>query len=248
MSLLSGSSYCLDSRIIPHVESRIAKSKIFVVSKTRCPACIQAKDLFNKQALKTGVVPMFFNLDQFSKQEVKMIVKHLSARTGIKTVPQIWINGRFIGGNDDIQRINREGRLISLISGTKSGYGSHPNRFVNRSSTFTGDDDNKYDPEKVNTRHQPLSTRISNSLGASLGSRWSNSTSNLVSSRMYSARRSVPHHVPQQLSMPLLKELNNKNSYWSTDNAVLSRPAVVTHSHKPSRKNLIEGVLISRVI
>merc|ERR1719283_659887 len=109
MSLTYGSPYNLDSQIISYLDSKIAKSKIFVVSKTRCGACIQAKDLFNKLALKTGVVPIFFNLDQLSKQKVKIVLNHLSASTGIKTVPQVWINGRFIGGNDDIQQIHREG-------------------------------------------------------------------------------------------------------------------------------------------
>jgi len=243
MSLIHGSSYSLDSQIISHLESKISKSKIFVVSKTRCGACIQAKDLFNKHALKTGVAPIFFNLDQLSKQQVKMVVNHLSASTGIKTVPQIWINGRFIGGNDDIQRIHREGRLMSLILGRKRGRGSHQNGLVYRSSTFTGDDDNKYDPEKLNTRHEPLSLQPSNSLVGSLGSGWSNSTRNLVSSRQYSDRS---HR--KQLSMPLFKELNSKNSYWPTDMAILNTPAVGVHSLKPRRRNLVENVIVSRVL
>jgi len=236
----------MDSRIISHLESKIAKSKIFVVSKTRCPSCIQAKDLFNKQALKTGVVPMFFNLDKFSKPQVKMIVNHLSARTGIRTVPQIWVNGRFIGGNDDIQRINREGRLMSLISGTKLGFRLHQN--VHHSSIYRGDDDNKYDPEKLNTQQQPFSTQISNSLVGSLGRRWPNSTSNLVSSRICSARRSVPRHVPQPHPRPLLNELKNNKTYWSTNYPMMTRPVVMTHSLKPRGKNVFDEVIISSVI
>jgi len=236
----------MDSRIISHLESKIAKSRIFIVSKTRCPACIQAKDLFNKQALKTGIVPIFFNLDKFSKWQVKMIVNHLSARTGRKTVPQIWVNGRFIGGNDDIQRINREGRLMSLISGTKLGSRLHQN--VHHSSIYIGDDDNKYDPVKLDTRQQAFSTQMSSSLVGSLGRRWPNSTSNLVSSRIYSARRSVPQHVPQQHSMPLLNELKIQKTYWSTNDAMLTRPVVMSHPLQPRRKNVIEEVIISRII
>jgi len=258
MSLTYGSSYSLDSQIISHLESKIAKSKIFVVSKTRCGACIQAKDLFNKHALKTGVAPIFFNLDQLSKQQIKMVINHLSASTGIKTVPQIWINGRFIGGNDDIQRIHREGRLMSLILGRKSGRGSHQNGLVYRSSTFIGDDDNKYDPEKLNTRHEPLSLQASNSLVGSLGSGWSNSTRNLVSSlgsgwsnstrNLVSSRKYPVRSHRKQLSMPLFKELNSKNSYWPTDMEILNTPAVGVHSLQPRRRNLVENVIVSRIL
>jgi len=242
MSLNYGSSYSLESQIISNLESKIAKSGVFVVAKTRCGACIKAKDLFKKHALKTGVTPIFFNLDQLSKQQIVMVINHLSARTGIKTVPQIWINGRFIGGNDDIQRIHREGRLMSLILGTKRGRGLHQNGFAYRSSTFTGDDDNKYDPEKLQTRPEPLLLQTSNSVG-SVGYRWSNSTRNLVSSRSYSVRS---HR--KQLSMPQLKELNSKNSYWPTDEAILKRPAVGVHSLIPRRNSLIESVIVSRVL
>jgi len=122
MSRNFGCSSKVDSRIISHLESKIAKANIFVVSKITCGACIQAKDLFNKLASQTGVLPMVFELDKYSNQQVKMIIAHLSAKTSIKSVPQIWINGRFIGGNDDIHRIHREGRLVPLISG-KSGSG-----------------------------------------------------------------------------------------------------------------------------
>jgi len=97
------------------VDSKIATAIIFVVSKKKCPACIQAKDLLRKLASKTGVLPEVLELHNYSSQQVKMIIKHLSAKTGIKTVPQIFINGRFIGGNDDIYRIYRKGRLVSLI-------------------------------------------------------------------------------------------------------------------------------------
>jgi len=238
MSLNYGSSYSLESQIISNLESKIAKSGVFVVAKTRCGACIKAKDLFKKHALKTGVTPIFFNLDQLSKQQIVMVINHLSARTGIKTVPQIWINGRFIGGNDDIQRIHREGRLMSLILGTKRGRGLHQNGFAYRSSTFTGDDDNKYDPEKVNTRHEPLLLPTSN-----VGYRWSNSSGNLVSSRSYSVRS---HR--KQLSMPLVKELNSKNSYWPADEAFLKRPPVGVHSLKPRRYSNFESVIVSRVL
>merc|ERR1719419_1223850 len=64
---------------------------------------------------ETGVIPSFFDVDNYPSQYSKVIMKYISAQTGVTTVPQIWINGQFIGGNDDIQRLHQEGQLIFLI-------------------------------------------------------------------------------------------------------------------------------------
>jgi len=136
MSQSFGRSPNVDSKIMSYVESKIATAKIFVVSKIKCPACVQAKDLLRKLGSKTGVLPEVFELHNYSKQQIKTIIKHLSAKTGIKTVPQIFIRGRFIGGNDDIHRIHNEGRLVSLIGGwTNLGAASKSNStpFLGRS-------------------------------------------------------------------------------------------------------------------
>lgn len=105
----------LDSQIKSHIESNIGTKTIFVLSKIKCGACVQAKALLHKLSSKTGVKPIVFDLDNYPKQLVKAIIKWLSAKTGIKTVPQIFINGKFVGGNDDVQRLHSEGRLLSLI-------------------------------------------------------------------------------------------------------------------------------------
>jgi len=105
----------LDPRILEFVESQVQSYKILVVSKMRCAACIKAKQLLREVASKTGVDIRVFEVDKYELQCTKGIMKYLCAQTGINTVPQIYINGRFVGGNDDIQRLHREGRLIPLV-------------------------------------------------------------------------------------------------------------------------------------
>jgi len=116
MSVHHGSIPKLDSRIKSDIESTIRSAKIFMLSKVKCGACIQAKALLNKLASKTGSIPVVFECDNYPRRMVKAIVKWLSAKTGIKTVPQIWIHGKFVGGNDDVQRLHGEGRLVSMIT------------------------------------------------------------------------------------------------------------------------------------
>jgi len=110
-----GNFSAMDSRAIALLRSKIATTKIFVISKTNCNACVQAKALLNMLVSGTKVTPSFFDLDSYPSHYSKVIMNYISSRTGVKTVPQIWINGKFIGGNDDIQSLHREGRLMSLI-------------------------------------------------------------------------------------------------------------------------------------
>jgi len=106
----------LDSRIKSDIESTIRSAKIFILSKIKCGACVQAKALLNKIASKAGFTPVVFDLDNYPTRMVKAIIKWLSAKTAIKTVPQIWIHGKFVGGNDDVQRLHWQGRLVTMIT------------------------------------------------------------------------------------------------------------------------------------
>jgi len=104
-----------NSRIVSFVESEIHSRKILVVSKTSCTACTRAKQLFRDLASRTGVNPSVIEIDKYSRERMKGIMKYISAQTGITTVPQIYINGRFVGGNDTVQSLHLQGRLVPLI-------------------------------------------------------------------------------------------------------------------------------------
>lgn len=44
--------------------------------------------------------------------------RELSARTGSRTVPQIYINDVYVGGYDDMIALERQGKLDSLLEKT----------------------------------------------------------------------------------------------------------------------------------
>jgi len=116
-----GSNAALDT-LKSQIEYYINSKSIFVLSKVKCGACVKAKALLNKLSFKTGVKPSILDLDNYPKQLYRAIISWLSAKTGIKTVPQIFIKGKFVGGNDDVQKLHTNGRLLSLI-GMKTGTG-----------------------------------------------------------------------------------------------------------------------------
>jgi len=110
MSHSFGSSSALDPRIILYIQSWISSFKMFIVSKSKCRVCKKAKELLTEVA-GGGITPVIFEVDNYPQRWTKVIMKYLSAHSKVMTVPLIWINGKFIGGFDDIQRFQRDGRL-----------------------------------------------------------------------------------------------------------------------------------------
>jgi len=118
MSWSFGSASTADPFVISEVKAKIGTSKIFVISKINCKACLQAKALLYSLVSKTGIRPSVLEVDNFSRKNRLLIMNYLLRKTGVNTFPQIWIKGNFIGGNDDVQQLHREGGLIALIRRT----------------------------------------------------------------------------------------------------------------------------------
>jgi glutaredoxin 3 len=76
---------------------------------TTCPFCIKAKKLLDSK----GTQYTEYNLDGDEAGRSKM-----AERTGgRKSVPQIFINGNYIGGCDDVHALDRAGKLEPMLAG-----------------------------------------------------------------------------------------------------------------------------------
>jgi glutaredoxin 3 len=73
-----------------------------------CPFCQRASGLFTKKGLAYREI----NIDEDSKLREEMI-----ARSGRRTVPQIFIGDRHVGGCDDLFALESSGELDRLIQG-----------------------------------------------------------------------------------------------------------------------------------
>ena len=80
--------------------------EIKVYSKTYCPACVTAKELLNQK----GVQYEEILLDNKPEE-----TKELMDRTGMRTVPQIFINGKLIGGCSDLMDLDKQKKLDPLL-------------------------------------------------------------------------------------------------------------------------------------
>lgn len=79
---------------------------ITIYSKINCPYCVQAK------ALLDSLGAPYANVDLTNDQE-KLIA--LSEKSGLFTVPQIFVDDECLGGFTDIQRLHQEGKLVPLL-------------------------------------------------------------------------------------------------------------------------------------
>ena len=74
-----------------------------------CPYCVAAKALLKRK----GVTYKEIDVGFASGRREEMIQR----ANGRMTVPQIFIGDRHVGGNDDLQALERAGKLDPLLAG-----------------------------------------------------------------------------------------------------------------------------------
>ena len=74
-----------------------------------CPYCIQAERLLASKGVR-DIIKIRVDLDPARRDE-------MMARTSRRTVPQIYIGERHVGGYDDLAALERTGKLAQLLAG-----------------------------------------------------------------------------------------------------------------------------------
>jgi len=83
-------------------------AKVEVYTTVYCPYCIRAKSLLKRK----GVA--FDEIDVSGDPALREKMIELSG--GRRTVPEIFINGRIVGGYDELRALEAAGRLDKLLS------------------------------------------------------------------------------------------------------------------------------------
>ncbi|KAM7477874.1 hypothetical protein LguiA_026087 [Lonicera macranthoides] len=91
------------------VKKTVSSHSIVIFSKSYCPYCKRAKAVFSE--LKQ--VPYVVELDQ--RDDGWNIQDALGEIVGRRTVPQVFINGKHIGGSDDTVEAYESGELAKLL-------------------------------------------------------------------------------------------------------------------------------------
>lgn len=82
-------------------------NKVEIYTKPTCPYCLRAKALLSSKGISYKEINIAGN-DQLREEMIN--------RSNRKTVPQIFIDGKSIGGCDDLHELEDQGKLDQLLN------------------------------------------------------------------------------------------------------------------------------------
>ncbi|KAL8947928.1 MAG: hypothetical protein Q9222_005831 [Ikaeria aurantiellina] len=90
----------------------LKKGPIIIFSKSYCPYSKKAKDILLE---KYTIVPTPFVVELDEHRLGSGLQAALEKSTGRRTVPNVLINGKSIGGGDDVQKLDMDGELVGKV-------------------------------------------------------------------------------------------------------------------------------------
>ncbi|XP_046991020.1 glutaredoxin isoform X1 [Schistocerca americana] len=91
------------------VKNLIASDAVVIFSKTYCPYCTMAKEVFDKLKYKYTAI----ELD--NRDDGDAIQSALAEITGARTVPRVFVKGKFVGGGTDVKQLYETGQLVQML-------------------------------------------------------------------------------------------------------------------------------------
>ena len=82
-------------------------AEVVIYSTGYCGYCVRAKQLLERKGV--AVTEIMVDRDPVQREQMERI-------TGRRTVPQIFIGGRHVGGYHDLSALERAGQLDALLA------------------------------------------------------------------------------------------------------------------------------------
>lgn len=79
---------------------------VTIYSKDYCPYCTQAKSLLDSLKVEYEDIDVTNDHDKLME---------ISQKSGMMTVPQIFVGDKLIGGYSDMAKLHEEGKLLELL-------------------------------------------------------------------------------------------------------------------------------------
>jgi len=96
----------------------VSKGKVFIFSKSYCPYCDRAKELFTDLEVKYDSIEVDKSNSDFPNHFVDFINDHAK----IKTYPKIYIGEEYIGGFTEAQKLLKSMKLFDKLKAEKINY------------------------------------------------------------------------------------------------------------------------------
>ena len=95
-----------------YVDSTIKEGRVVMISKSYCPYCKKAYHILTKY--RKDIIKKEIDTD-FNQSDRTAIQQYCKEITGGSSVPRVFIDGKFIGGCDDIEKLDKQNKLRPLI-------------------------------------------------------------------------------------------------------------------------------------
>ena len=91
------------------LDSMIRRNNVVIISATYCTFCTRLKALFIEKQFR------FVSLEVDIIPNGRALFQEVQGRTGVHTVPQVYVKQKFIGGYDDVIEMGKNGELEKLV-------------------------------------------------------------------------------------------------------------------------------------
>lgn len=81
--------------------------KVVVYTSNPCPFCTRAKELLNRRGIPFEEIAVGWDDEKLWKEMI--------ARSGMKTVPQIFIGEKLVGGFTELNALDQAGELMGMV-------------------------------------------------------------------------------------------------------------------------------------
>lgn len=94
-------------------EDFVRPGEVFMFSKSYCPYCNRAKDIFRELEVNYRAV----ECDKETLPDT--VIEEAQRKSGIRTFPNIWIGTRSVGGCDNLKAARKNGTLFQWLDEEK---------------------------------------------------------------------------------------------------------------------------------
>lgn len=81
-------------------------AKVVIYTKSYCPYCVRAKDLLTRKGVQFEEIYLDDRPEEYAT---------LKQKTGMMTVPQIFINDQLVGGYTDLAALEQANKLDAML-------------------------------------------------------------------------------------------------------------------------------------
>ena len=100
------------SAVRSEIDNLLKEKKVVVISKSYCPFCKKAKQVLANYNIPKECIEIKEIENDPNCEEIQ---KYMMELTGGRSVPRVFIGGKFIGGGDETQSMHNKGKLEPLL-------------------------------------------------------------------------------------------------------------------------------------